>query len=146
MSEVCLNLLTKINVPINFDPLDKIWSLEHWVNSLDRVRQIKCKDSSDIYQRFSLLFNADLSTPDLVEVERFRRENEIEVIHLVPPPGIKALSAKWWIEKEEKRVLFARRKLLIDESIYTPALAIKMFNLLRENIENLMRLNVCVTG
>ncbi|EOC5340564.1 TPA: hypothetical protein RUZ21_003548 [Vibrio cholerae] len=128
-------------IPEGVKPLDRIWSLENWQKSLNRVQQVIQKKSSDEYQRFELVFDAGLPTPDLVEVERYRRDEEIEVIHLVPPPGIKSLSAKWWVENEDQARLFARRKVLIDESEYTPEQARKMFRILRENMEYLMGSN-----
>ncbi len=139
MSDICLNLVTCMVIPEGLRPLDRIWSLEHWQKSLNRVQRVVQKKSSDEYQRFELVFDAGLLTPDLVEVERYRREKEIEVTHLVPPPGIKELSAKWWVESKNQDRIFARRKVIIDESEYTPAKARKMFRILRENMEFLMR-------
>ena len=144
MSEICLNLLTRLEIDGTFDPLDRIWSLEHWFNSLDRVRHVDCQQESNDYQRFELWFDAGITEPDRVQVERFRRDREIEVVHLVPPPGIKALSARWWTDVTQTGLIFARRKVLIDEASYSPALAQKMFTLLRENLQTLMRWQPCV--
>jgi hypothetical protein len=138
MADVCLNLLTKIEYSEQIDPLENIWSLQHWCKNLDRVKAISKKEETQNYQRFELIFDADRDQPDCVEIERFRRKNEIEVKHIIPPPGIHALSAKWWICPEQGNILFAKRKILIDASAYTPVLARKMFFLLRANLEKLI--------
>ena len=143
MSDICLNLLTRFELTDDVDPLDRIWSLEHWIRSLDRVQGVDCQHDCNDYQRFELLFDAGLSQPDRVQVERFRRDREIEVVHLVPPPGIKALSARWWTDATQAGLIFARRKVLIDHADYTPALARKMFTLLRENLQKLMEWQPC---
>lgn len=136
---VCLNLLTKIPVAEGLDPLARIWSLDHWLASLDRVLSVKTLINEATHQRFELIFDAGHREADHVVVERFYRKNSIEVIHLVAPPGIKALTAEWWVDENQDNVLFAKRKILIDEDKYTPVLAKKMFVLLRENIEALLR-------
>lgn len=138
MSEVCLNLLTKIEYSEHIDPLERIWSLDHWCKSLDRVKGILKKEDVIDYQRFELIFDAGRDQPDHIEVERFRRQNEIEVNHITPPPGINALSAKWWVSPEQGNILFAKRKIFLDSSAYTPILARNMFFLLRTNLEKLI--------
>lgn len=138
MGEICLNLLTKIEYSEHTDPLANIWSLAHWSKSLERVKKIDIKQDTLNYQRFVLFFDADRNKPDCVEIERFRYQNEIEVHHIIPPPDINALSAKWWMSPEQGNILFAKRKILIDDTIYTPLLAKKMFTLLRENLEKLI--------
>lgn len=140
MADVCLNLLTKIEYSKQIDPLENIWSLQHWCKSLDRVKAIYIKEETPNYQRFELFFDADRDQPDCVEVERFRCENEIEVKHIIPPPSINALSAKWWVCPEQGNILFVKRKILIDSSAYTPVLARKMFFLLRANLEKLIEI------
>jgi len=144
MDELCLNLLTRVRVSAGLDPLERIWSLEHWLASLDRVKAVTCHADLPDYQSFCLVFDAGRSTPDRVEVERFRRDKEIEVVHRVPPPGIQALSALWWTEEDQGNVLFAKRKILLDEKAYSPAVACKMFGMLRENLEKLLGKDVCV--
>lgn len=140
MSEVCLNLLTKIQFSPKIDPLERIWSLEHWSKSLDRVKNISRKNESNNYQRFEMVFDAENDVYDCIEIERFRHKNEIEVYHLVPPPNINHLTAKWWIDPEQGNYLFAKRKILLDSSVYTPILAQKMFLLLRANLEKLVEM------
>lgn len=143
MSDLCLNLVTKQKVPLGVEPLALIWSLDHWVSTLDRVCDIRCLEESAVKQRFILHFDAGRSEPDCVEVERRRFDNRICVIHLVPPPGINALSADWWTETESPGVLFACRRMLLDENTYSPAMARSMFGLLRENIDRLIGRQLC---
>lgn len=143
MSDLCLNLVTRQQVPFGVEPLALIWSLEHWVNTLDRVCGLRCLEESAIRQRFILHFDAGRSEPDCVEVERHRFDNLIRVTHRVPPPGIHSLSADWWTEAEHPGVLFACRRMLLDENAYSPAMARNMFGVLRENIERLMERRSC---
>lgn len=138
MSDLCLNLLTRINTAAGDAPLDRIWSLDLWLASLARIKAIHRLEERADYQRFDLVFDAGRAQPDRVSVERHRRENAVEVVHLVPPPGVKGLTATWWTEPAQGAVLFARRRILLAEDDYSPALARKMFGLLRENVETLI--------
>lgn len=143
MSELCLNLLTKQRVRHGVEPLALIWSLDHWLGSLERVCGIQRIEESAVRQRFILHFDADRPEADRVEVERTRTDSRISVIHLIPPPGIQALSADWWTEAEYPGILFVCRRMLIDEAAYTPTMARKMFGLLRENVGKLMERPSC---
>ncbi|MCC4107179.1 hypothetical protein [Serratia ureilytica] len=138
MSELCLNLLTRQRVPQGIDPLMRIWSLDHWLGALDRVCGIQRLEESADRQRFILHFDAGRPEPDRVEVERTRSDARISVIHRIPPPGIRALSAEWWTEAEHPGVLFVCRRMLMDDAVYSPAMARNMFGLLRENIGKLI--------
>ena len=62
MSDICLNLVTCMVIPEGLRPLDRIWSLEHWQKSLNRVQRVVQKKSSDEYQRFELVFDTGLLT------------------------------------------------------------------------------------
>lgn len=137
MSEVCLNILTKQRVPQGVDPLIRIWSLEHWLKALERVCGIQLLEESASRQCFILHFDAGRPSPDQVEVERTRSDSRISVTHRIPPPGIKSLSAEWWTEPEYPGILFVCRRMLMDEAVYSPAMARNMFGLLRENIDKL---------
>lgn len=143
MTEVCLHLLTKIDVFSEGDPLDLIWRIDNWINSLDRVIDISVLLDEEHRQRFSLTFDAGRDIPDQVQVERVRTESAIQVNHLVPPPGIKSLSAVWWCEANAKRVLFARRTILMEQSNYSPEKARHMFHILRENLLKLVGQEQC---
>ena len=138
MSELCLNLLTKIVVPAGSAPLEQIWSVDHWLSSLPRVISMDCQADTADYQRFDLVFDADRPSPDRITVERRRYPDAIDVVHLSPPPGVNSLRATWWTDSSQRDVLFAKRCILLDESEYSPALARKMFSLLRENLELLI--------
>lgn len=145
MPDLCLNLLTKIETPAGTDPLDRIWSLDLWLASLARVKSVEnIVERGKDYQRFDLVFDADRPVPDRVTVERHRRETAVDVVHLVPPPGITELRATWWTEAEQGDVLFAKRRMLLDEVAYGPALGRKMFGILRENLETLVGETPCV--
>ncbi|OVZ94949.1 hypothetical protein CBW54_00610 [Yersinia kristensenii] len=137
MPELSLSLVTKQEVSLDSAPLDKIWSLDHWLSALDRVCGIKRISESAVRQHFILFFDADRPEPDQVEVERIRSVDKIRVTHLIPPPNVIALSAEWWTEAAHPGVLFASRHLLIEEDMYSPDMARKMFTLLRENIDRL---------
>ncbi|WP_045959223.1 hypothetical protein [Xenorhabdus poinarii] len=143
MPDLCLNLITKQNVAPGSDPLAKIWSLDHWLNTLDRVCDIDRISESATRQHFILFFNANRSEPDRVEVERVRSDNRICVTHLIPPPNVLALNAEWWTENTHPNVLFANRRLLIEEDTYSPDIARKMFALLRENMDRLTGRTLC---
>jgi hypothetical protein len=144
MPDLCLTLLTKIEVPVGSAPLERIWSLDLWLSALRRVKAVKIHEETADYQRFDLVFDAGCAELDHVSVERHRHPGLVDVVHLRPPPGINALSATWWTEPGQGAVLFAKRRILIDESNYTPALARKMFRLLRENLETLVGETSCV--
>lgn len=116
----------------------RIWSLEHWLNALERVCSIQRLEESAYRQRFILHFDAGRPTPDQVEVERTRSDSRISVTHRIPPPGIQSLSAEWWTEAEYPGILFVCRRMLMDEAVYSPAMARNMFGLLRENIDKLI--------
>lgn len=141
--EVCLHLLTKMVVPADSDPIERIWSIDNWVASLDRVIDIRVSLDSDLRQRFTLTFDAGRDVSDLVEVERIRTAAEIEVTHLVPPPGIKTLSARWWCEGISKKEVFARRTIVMDKGSYSADKAIHMFRILRENLLKLVEHKAC---
>lgn len=143
MSEICLNLVTKQKVPSGPGSLAQIWSLDHWLSALDRVCGINRISESAVLQHFNLFFDADRPEPDQVEVERIRFADRIKVTHLIPPPNVLALSAEWWTETKHPNVLFASRHLLIEEDVYTPDMARKMFSLLRENIDRLIGVSLC---
>ena len=145
MPDLWLNLLTRINTPAGIAPLDRIWSLDLWLASLARVKSVEnVVEKGRDYQRFDLIFDADRPVPDRVTVERYRRENAVDVVHLVPPPGLNALRATWWTEAAQGDVLFAKRSMLLDETGYSPTLGRKMFALLRENLETLVGEPSCV--
>lgn len=137
MAELSLSLLTRQAVKPGSSPLVQIWSLDHWLNSLDRVCGIRRISVNAERQHFILQFDAGRAKPDQVEVERLRLPDRIRVIHRVPPPGVLALSAQWWTEATHPDVLFASRNLLVDEDAYSPAMARSMFALLRENLNKL---------
>lgn len=143
MSEVCLHLLTKVNVPRGSDPLDQIWCIDNWISSLDRVLDINVSLDSEHRQLFSLTFDAGRDVPDCVEVERIRTESAIQVKHLVPPPGIKALSAIWWCEENEKKEIFVRRTILMDKNNFSAEKARHMFVILKENLFKLVGREQC---
>lgn len=138
MTEVCLHLLTKVDVLGECDPLDHIWRINNWINSLDRVIDIRVSLDEEYRQRFLLTFDAGRDAPDQVEVERIRTKNEIQVNHLVSPPGIRSLSAVWWCEINARKELFARRTILMDQNNYSPEKARHMFSILRENLLKLV--------
>jgi hypothetical protein len=141
--EVCLHLLTKMAVPADSDPIGRIWSIGNWVASLNRVIDIRVSLDSDMQQRFSLTFDAGRDVPDLVEVERIRTASAIQVNHLVPPPGIKTLSARWWCEGSSKKEVFARRTIVMDKCNYSADKAVHMFRILRENVLKLLEHKAC---
>ncbi len=143
MPDLCLNLVTKQDVPLGSVPLAQIWSLDHWLSALDRVCGISRISESAVRQHFILFFAAGRSEPDRVEVERIRLSDRIRVTHLVPPPNVLALSAEWWTEAAHPGVLFASRRILIEEDAYSPDMARKMFTLLRENIDRLVGRSLC---
>lgn len=143
MSEVCLSLVTKQKVSSGPGSLAQIWSLDHWLSALDRVCGINRISESAVRQHFTLIFDADRQKPDHVEVERIRLADRIKVTHLIPPPNVLALSAEWWTETAHPGVLFANRHILIEEDVYTPHTARKMFSLLRENIDRLTGVSLC---
>ncbi len=143
MTEVCLHLLTKTEVPGTGDPLDRIWLIDNWVKSLDRVLDVKIWIDEGHKQRFTLTFDSGRDTPDQVEVERIRTESVIQVNHIVPPPGIRALSAVWWHEAGAEKRLFARRTILMDQRDYSADKARHMFGILRENLLKLVEQKRC---
>lgn len=143
MSEVCLHLLTKVDVPIESEPLDKVWSIANWISSLDRVIDINISLDSENRQLFVLTFDAGRGIPDQVEVERIRTKSAIQVNHLVPPPGIKTLSAIWWCEENIKKELFARRTIVMNQCDFSADKARFMFKILRENILKLVGCEQC---
>ena len=138
MTEMCLHLLTKMEIDDEGDPLDRIWRIDNWINSLDRVIDIHVSLNEAYRQRFSLTFDAGRKIPDQVEVERIRTESAIQVNHLVPPPGIKSLSAIWWCEVNKKKELFARRTMLMDQHNFSSDRVRQMFYILRENLTMLV--------
>lgn len=142
-SEVCLHLLTKVDVPRESDPLDQVWSIDNWISSLDRVIDINVSLDSEHRQLFLLTFDAGRDVPDQVEVERIRTKSAIQVKHLVPPPGLNALSALWWCEESAKKELFARRTIVMDQCNFSEDKARHMFRILRENILKLVGHEPC---
>lgn len=138
LTEVCLHLLTKAEVPGTDDPLDRIWQIDNWVRSLNRVIDIRVQMEDARRQRFSLTFDGGRDFPDQIEVERVRTERAIQVIHVVPPPEIKSLSAVWWSEVSTKRQIFARRTIVMEQCNYSPGKARHMFSILRENLLKLV--------
>jgi len=143
MDEVCLHLLTKVDVPIKSDPLDKIWSIDNWIASLNRVIDVNVYLDNAQRQLFLLTFDAGRDVPDQVEVERIRTRNVIQVKHLVPPPGLKALSALWWCEENAKKELFARRTIVMDKCNFSNEKTMRMFRILRENTLKLVGHKPC---
>ncbi|WP_348988850.1 hypothetical protein [Xenorhabdus sp. SGI240] len=143
MSDLCLSLMTKRNVVPGSDPLAQIWSLEHWISTLNRVCHINRISESATRQHFILHFDAGRPDPDRVEVERVRSDDRICVTHIIPPPNVLALSAEWWIEHTHPNVIFAKRCLLIEENVYSPNVARKMFVLLSENVDRLTGQTLC---
>ncbi|QHM73999.1 hypothetical protein [Mixta intestinalis] len=137
MNKLSLTLLTRAEVPEGCDPLALIWDLDNWKNSLSRVRDIRLVSSTATYQHFFMLFEAGYDQPDTVEIERWFSDSVITVKHLVPPPGILSLEADWWVDDVIPSQLFSRRKIILEESAYSPSLAKKMFLILRENITSL---------
>ena len=143
MSEVCLHLLTKIEVACGEDALARIWSINNWVRSVDRVVDLDMKLDCDTEQCFTLVFDGGRETLDQVDVQRFRAENEIRVVHKVPPPGIQSLTALWWTEPEHDKWLFVRRTMLMDREAYSADRTRQMFALLRENLTKLLGPQLC---
>lgn len=143
MTDLCLNIMTKICVPVASDSLDQIWLIDNWIESLDRVLDVKVWVDDGRHQRFSMTFDAGRNTPDQIEVERIRTESAIRVTHIVPPPGIRALSAVWWQMAGVDEQLFARRTILMDQCDYTEKKARHMFGLLRENLIKLLGQDRC---
>lgn len=114
MNDVCLNLLTKVNVASGGQALEDIWSLDNWRDSLGRVKSIECTESTETHQKMSIVFDADREIYDVVGVERFKSERSISVSHVTPPPGIKSLTAIWWYDEEDQNVVYAKRKIIFD--------------------------------
>lgn len=134
MNELCLHLLTKVNVVDSERALDKIWSVENWNNKLQRVLNIEVLNRTERYQRFILKFDAGNESPDFVEVERTRMNNSILVSHITPPPGVNSLTAKWWYETDIPQIIFARRTLLISAEKCSSDKIRYMFGVLRDNL------------
>ncbi|GAA4666764.1 hypothetical protein [Bartonella pachyuromydis] len=144
MSEICLSFLTRQKTSLKGNILDKIWSLDNWLSTLERVHNVQIISENSTYQHFILYFDADNSQLDRVEVERIYTSGCIEVTHLIPPPGILSLKGKWWVNEQHPYEIFASRQILLEKKRFTLSLAKKMFALLRENLEKLTKDVSCV--
>ncbi len=139
MAGVTFNFLTKEPIGDCPDALARVWSVQHWVNTLDRVKQATLREQSQDQQVFDLHFDAGGETVDKVTVLRTRSEHRISVKHLVPPPGIDALSGAWWVDPEQPDTLYASRQMTMSPEQATVARARNVQKILRENITALLR-------
>lgn len=139
MASVTFNFLTKEPIGNCPDALERVWSVQHWVSTLDRVKYASVQRESSDRQLFELHFDADSEKVDKVTVLRTRECDCIQVEHLVPPPGIDALSGAWWIDPEHPDMLYASRQMTMSAEQATVTRARKVHQILRENIVALLR-------
>lgn len=146
MPDVCLNLLTGQRVFSGTLALERIWSLNNWLSSVGRVKNVDISVDTPDRQIFRLCFDADRAQPDEIEVERLFKGSSIEVIHRVPPPGICSLSARWWAEDSNQGMVYARRKIIMKRTDYSPEIGRKMFRLMKENLSSLLKDVTCAAA
>lgn len=138
MSDVTFNFLTKEPIGNCSDALERVWSVSHWVNTLDRVKQAYLQEESDDRQLLELQFDSGGETVDKVTVLRTRTEDCIQVVHLVPPPGIDALSGAWWVDPQFPDTLYASRRMTMTPEQATVTRARNVCQILRENMSALL--------
>jgi hypothetical protein len=131
--------LTKEAISDCPDALDRIWSVEHWVNALDRVKYAALEEETPNHQLFELHFDAGGETIDKVMVARTRSKDRISVEHIVTPPGVERLTGAWWVEPETPGMLYAHRQMSMMAEYATAARARLIYTLLRENIVALLK-------
>lgn len=139
MASVTFNFITKEPVGDCPDALARVWSVQHWVNTLERVKQATLREQSQDQQVFDLHFDAGGETVDKVTVLRTRSEHRISVKHLVPPPGIDTLSGAWWVDPKQPDTLYASRQMTMSPEQATVTRARNVQKILRENITALLR-------
>jgi len=138
MPEAAFNFIASREIDDREAALARIWSVDHWIKTLGRVRSIRVREETEDRQIFELEFDAGNATVDEVIVRRTRDSQCIWVEHIVPPPGIAALKARWWVEPEGHPRLYVHRKITMSQAAATPEKLRNIYRILRETITALL--------
>lgn len=138
MRNATFNFMTKAQTRDRSVAMQRIWDLDNWLSTLDRVKKIKIRNDSSTEQLFELHFDAGRDQPDVVLVRRTRTENRITVEHLIPPPGIVSLSAAWWVTADGPATVYAHRKITMEEGQATPDALRNIQSILTANLAALI--------
>lgn len=138
MQDATFNFMTKAQTLDRSWAMERIWDLDNWLSTLDRVKQIKVRSDSSEEQLFELHFDAGRDQLDVVLVRRTRSKNRITVDHLIPPPGIVSLSATWWVTADGPPTVYAHRKITMAEGHATPDALRNIQSILNANLAALI--------
>jgi hypothetical protein len=138
MPEAAFNFIASREIDDREAALARVWSVDHWAKTLGRVRSIRVREETEDQQIFELEFDAGNATVDKVTVRRVRAGQSIWVEHIVPPPGIVALKARWWVESEGPPRLYVRRKITMSQAAATPKKLRNIYRILGETLTDLL--------
>ncbi|MEO9820938.1 MAG: hypothetical protein ABJQ34_13690 [Paracoccaceae bacterium] len=138
MQDATFNFMTKAATEDRMLAMEQIWDLDHWLSALERVKKVNVRSESEDEQLFELYFDAGREKADVVLVRRTRAKNRITVEHLIPPPGIVSLYATWWVTEEGPPMVYAHRKITMENGQATPDALRKVQFILKENLAALI--------
>ncbi len=138
MAQATFNFLTKARTGSRARALERIWNLETWLATVPRVLSVDVVVDEPALQTFELQFDAGNDVPDEVMVRRQRLDNEITVEHLVPPPGVEALKASWWVCDDGPAIVYAHRQIVLKEGQASAAKLRQIQAILKENLVSLI--------